>query len=282
MAGVVVGLDAWASADEVLQAALAESRARGVPLFVVAAWSYATEVVRAAGDLLAPPGDARDTAETAVRKLVAERTGPDDDVELHVPWAEPAVAIVDLATGVRADLVVLGPRGHGGLTGVLLGSTTTYCLHHAPCPVLVVKASIPTEGCRVAVGVDGSEPSAAAIPVACDEAVRRRGSVEVVHGWAGRHDAWRRAEELFGEQHADEERTLDDAVAIAAAHGGATIQGTLDPSGAVGSLVRAGDRSDLVVVGSRGRGAVAAHLLGSVSREAVACCRCSVLVVRGR
>ncbi len=38
-----------------------------------------------------------------------------------------------------ADLLVVGSRGHGGLTGMLLGSVSKYCVTHAKCPVIVFR-----------------------------------------------------------------------------------------------------------------------------------------------
>jgi nucleotide-binding universal stress UspA family protein len=45
--------------------------------------------------------------------------------------------LVDAAEG--AELLVVGSRGHGGLAEALLGSVGQYCVHHAPCPVVIMR-----------------------------------------------------------------------------------------------------------------------------------------------
>jgi nucleotide-binding universal stress UspA family protein len=67
--------------------------------------------------------------------------------EFHDVPVEPAVvqgsaALVLLDATRDADLLVLGTRGHGGFTGMLLGSVSQHCLHHAVCPVVVVRGGV--------------------------------------------------------------------------------------------------------------------------------------------
>jgi len=50
----------------------------------------------------------------------------------------PALALVDIAENEKADLIVVGSRGRGGFTGLLLGSVSTYVMHHARRPVIVI------------------------------------------------------------------------------------------------------------------------------------------------
>ena len=61
--------------------------------------------------------------------------------EIHTELIEgsPAEAIVDVADTRQSELIVMGARGHGTLTGLLLGSTSQKVVDHAPCPVLVVR-----------------------------------------------------------------------------------------------------------------------------------------------
>ena len=52
----------------------------------------------------------------------------------------PARALLDTAKG--ADLLVVGSRGHGGFAEALLGSTGQHCVHHATCPVVIIRDSV--------------------------------------------------------------------------------------------------------------------------------------------
>lgn len=55
----------------------------------------------------------------------------------------PGKIICDIARNWKADLIVLGRRGHSGVRELFLGSVSNYVLHHAPCSVLTVQGSIP-------------------------------------------------------------------------------------------------------------------------------------------
>ena len=60
-------------------------------------------------------------------------------VETHAMKLDPARAIIDTATRLEADLVVVGNRGMKGPKRFLLGSIPNSVAHHAPCAVLIVK-----------------------------------------------------------------------------------------------------------------------------------------------
>lgn len=60
-------------------------------------------------------------------------------VQTHNELGEPRTAITDFAAQNAYDIIVVGSRGLGAISGLLLGSVSTYVVHHSPCPVLVVK-----------------------------------------------------------------------------------------------------------------------------------------------
>jgi len=138
---VVVGHDGSACADGVLEAAFAAAAARGTGLTVMRAFHRATPVLPAD----APPPKVFN-ARTAQASLTEELTRlthplsdkyPDVDVKVVVADGDAAQLLVDASH--RAQLVVVGSRGHGGFAGLLLGSVGMHLIHHAHCPVLVAR-----------------------------------------------------------------------------------------------------------------------------------------------
>jgi len=79
------------------------------------------------------------TAEHNLGVFVRQRF-PDAEFETEVLMGTPHAAIVEFATENGVDLIVIGTRGHGLLGHALLGSTAERVVHHAPCPVLVVRS----------------------------------------------------------------------------------------------------------------------------------------------
>jgi nucleotide-binding universal stress UspA family protein len=129
---IVAGLDGSEAGTRVLATALAEARARHAPLVVLHAWS----------DSPPPHGDPRCVTD-AGRRLLDERVLAHDTgdvvVEQVVVHAHPRRELVERSAA--AQLVVLGDRGRGGFPGLLLGSTGQALLHHAACPVHLVRTA---------------------------------------------------------------------------------------------------------------------------------------------
>jgi nucleotide-binding universal stress UspA family protein len=140
---VVVGVDGSPAADEALRWALAEAARRAVPVQVVHVYLPYTAHRPFGADFMeaAAPGSLH-RLQQAGHTLVAEvldRVPPGDvPVTTHVVGGNPAEALVDAARD--ASLLVVGPRGVGGVMGHLLGSTSRRVLHRLAVPTVVVRA----------------------------------------------------------------------------------------------------------------------------------------------
>lgn len=142
MAVIVVGVDQSEGAKAALRFALEEAKLRRATLRVVHAWQYgyigATGVEGAYPALGGDIKELRAGAETALAETLRESIPEADTVEIERRVVEGRPAAVLVAESRDADLLVVGSRGHGGFTGLLLGSVSQQCAHHAACPVVIV------------------------------------------------------------------------------------------------------------------------------------------------
>lgn len=79
----------------------------------------------------------KDAAAKSLRETIRSVGIDLDDVEHHVVEGYPAEVL--LAQSGQAQLLVIGNRGRGGFAGALLGSVSQHCVHHARCPVVIVR-----------------------------------------------------------------------------------------------------------------------------------------------
>ena len=138
---IVVGVDGSTGARAALEWALEEARLRGSALDVVYAWHSPSLVVPGRYAASAPVGeDVIEEVRSAAEHLLEHELQAVDtaglEVEALTPSAPPVDALLEIARG--AELLVVGTRGHGGFTGLLLGSVSQQVSHHAPCPVVIV------------------------------------------------------------------------------------------------------------------------------------------------
>ena len=133
---IVVGVDGSPSSAQALRWAAGQARHTGAEVHAVIAWLPPT--VYAWGPALPSDLDWSEDCGTALEQTITKTLdGPDaESVHRHVVRGHPAQALLDEAVG--ADLLVVGCRGHGGFTGMLLGSVSQHVIAHSPCPVLVV------------------------------------------------------------------------------------------------------------------------------------------------
>jgi nucleotide-binding universal stress UspA family protein len=142
MAVIVAGVDHSEGAKEALRFALEEAKLRQATLRVVHAWRYgyigATGLEGAFPVVGGDIKELRDAAEAALKETLRESIPETETVEIerHVVEGRAAAVLVDESRD--ADLLVVGSRGHGGFAGLVLGSVSQQCAHHAACPVVIV------------------------------------------------------------------------------------------------------------------------------------------------
>jgi nucleotide-binding universal stress UspA family protein len=139
-APVVVGVGD-AAGDAALGFAFDSAAARRVPLVAVQAWS-----VEALDPFLVPILDwtaIEADADAALGERLAAWSGKHPDVAVERIVVRDGAAAALVGRSVDAQLVVVGGRGHGALTGLLLGSVSQAVLQHAHCPVAVVRDNRP-------------------------------------------------------------------------------------------------------------------------------------------
>lgn len=210
-------------------------------------------------------------------------TLPVTDVRTKVEIGSPSGALLEASE--EAELIVLGSRGHGGFTGLLLGSVSTQVAAHAACPVVVVRGAPDPSANRVVVGIDGSPASETALAFAFEEASRHGWGLTAVHAWdVPAYDLLvvpsAPVPVPLSDVADDEIRLAAEALAgFEADYPDVEVEQRLIRSAAVDALLEAAQGAALLVVGTRGHGQVVGALLGSVSNGVLHKAKMPVAVV---
>jgi nucleotide-binding universal stress UspA family protein len=162
-----------------------EAELRGLPLRIVSAAALPPRMAEnqtAAG--VATVADTvvndRDRAlAAATQRAIA--VAPDLLVDADGLRGSPAQAITEAGSG--ASMLVVGSRGMGAFTALILGSVSRYAAAHAPCPVVVVRDQTTAAHPQVAVGIGDPAEASAALDFAFEEASLRKASLIAVHAW---------------------------------------------------------------------------------------------------
>ncbi|WP_018352493.1 universal stress protein [Longispora albida] len=288
MSPVIVGVDGSAVSVAALDAAAAQAAGRGLPLEIML--SYVNPALY--GPVLAvpyppefnePPVHIVQTLEEA-RKRAADRY-PDLVVTTHLVHTTPAAWLVERSR--RAAMVVVGSRGAGGFTGLLLGSVSGQVATHAHCPVMVVRGQAqPPDGAPVLVGVDGTSHSEPALDFAFAEASRRGVPLRAVYVWKtaprslpmsddlvplGYDQAVEVSERILSESLAGYREKFPDVKVVR------LLTHDRNPAEV---LLEEATGAAMVIVGSRGRGEIASLLLGSAGYTLIHHAECPVVIAR--
>lgn len=299
---IMVGVDGSAESTHALDWAAVYARRTGAALHIVSSYTLPGFFLPFDEDgRRIVPDDVR--VRTHVERTVAraaERAAQAGvAATTEVATGDPTGALVE-RSGDHA-LVVVGARGHGGLTERLLGTVSATLPAYARCPTVVVPfredsetLHAPEPGtahpdlvrrfARVVVGVDGSAGSDAAMTHAVTVARALSAELLVVHAlpadrWS--HLPWTPAspDRTTVLTSADEELAAQVEPLRAGAPDVVVTSRTLDAS-APRALAELSESADLVVVGSRGRGGFRGLLLGSTSQAVLRRASCPVLVLR--
>src|SRR5262245_41425282 len=184
-APIVVGYDGSPGSRSALRWATAEAVRYLAPVRILEAFELVIATPPSPGQVV--PLDAIRAAREKGLEAEADSIRllhPDLTVETRLVGGAAPKALLEDAADAR--LVVLGSRGLGGWSGLVVGSVAVQVATHALCPVVVIPydGKVPAPDDRtVVVGVDGSKTSAKAIDFAFDHAEQLRAMVVAVHAW---------------------------------------------------------------------------------------------------
>lgn len=283
---VVVAVDGSAGSDHALEWALTAARLRRAPLRIVHVRQYAMPL--ADGPHM-PAIDHRREADPVIDRTrrSLERRPELPSLSFEVVEGAPGRDIPKLGDG--AQLLVIGSRGRGGFTSLLLGSNGLACARDAACPVVVVRpGDEPMAGAEpcVVLGLDALSPHGETIGFAFAEAALRGAVLRVVCAYPGpvlvytatgdfvtsaEADAATAAQytELAGEQLAPFQERYPKV----------RVEREVLPGDAAGSLVDASRDAELVVVGRHRSRMPLGRLMGSVTNAVLLHARGAVAVV---
>lgn len=267
---VVVGYNGKNHSRAALLWGAREAARRDVPLLVLFAANYPGMTVEPGPGLFHRDPQALEAAEEVTGAGVVEALAAQP--KLTVYGATEVTSPANALTQASADaaMIVLGSRGYGRVLGALLGSVAFAVASRAPCPVVVVKdecsGTFSGVGRPVVVGTDGSSEAMVAVEFAAHQAAAAEAPLRIMTCTGGQQVADVPPDDL----RASAKRIAAEATAHALEHQPALTTVTrVEDRPAEAALIKASAEAGLVVVGTRGRGAFEAMMLGSVSHAVI-------------
>ncbi|WKD58332.1 Universal stress protein [Corynebacterium capitovis DSM 44611] len=231
----------------------------------------------------------RETVEKIDRaRDIALEVAPDIEIGHVIAEGSPIDMLLELSKG--AAMIVMGSRGLGGLSGMVLGSVSGAVVSHASCPVVVIRedSNVTDENKYgpVVVGVDGSEVSRRATEVAFEEADARGAELVAVHTWVdtqvqGPGAGFAVSDDYWEAVQREKSDKLDTYLStLKTRYPNVPLRKIIARDRPVRALTEAAEGAQLLVTGSHGRGGFKGMLLGSTSRALLQSAPCPMMVVR--
>ncbi|UNO43349.1 universal stress protein [Streptomyces sp. MST-110588] len=284
---VVVGFDGSAPAVRALDRAADEAVRRSTSLEIICGWPWGRHP-------LPDYGVTDDTGKllySSARRMIDGATERVRSRAAHLVVSESlttqSAARALLRCGRDAALTVVGTRGHGGFTGLLLGSVSLRVAAHCTTPLMVVRGrSGPRQHHRVLVGI-ASDADTAAAHFAFQEAARQGSGLRVLHAWqypaaplgshaASCHLAWDELEHL---RKAAEAVPQHVAAAVRQRYPGVEVRPEAVCQGAARALVEASHHADVAVLAVHRRPRRVGLQLGPVTHAMLHHAHCPVVLV---
>ncbi|HEY1345184.1 MAG TPA: universal stress protein [Streptosporangiaceae bacterium] len=133
----MVGVDGSEGSKDALRWAVRQAGFTGATVRAVIAWQYPAFF----GWVPVAPDDGGypQIAEQTLASTLAEVMGPESQARVQARVVEGYAGQILTEASADAELLVVGSRGYGAFADALLGSVSTYCVHHAHCPVTIIR-----------------------------------------------------------------------------------------------------------------------------------------------
>ncbi len=132
---IIVGVDGSPSSNAALEWAAQEAEIRGATLELIHAWNYPN---LGYGGYVAVLEDFEKDASSLLDEVVASVKKGHPNLKLVSSLLQGPTAQTIMDRAKEADMVVVGSRGRGGFSGLLLGSVGQQLVHHCPAPVVII------------------------------------------------------------------------------------------------------------------------------------------------
>lgn len=279
---VVVGFDGSKSAMEALRWAGDEAERRGWGVHVIESWRDPVFFHRSWVEVWEDPDleerQAQAELDAAVATVAADH--PDVPFATDLTAERPSQALTHASEDV--PLVVVGARGRGGFSSLVLGSVSQHVAAHGASNVVVIRGLSQPDG-EVVVGVDGSEPSRLALAWAAEAARLHARPLRVVMAWSWLAPLGERGREPFRAEWGAEDAALS-LHAIVADVVGFDSEIDIELEAVYGlpaaTLIERGEDAALLVVGPRARSMTTPAHLGSVALQVLHHAPCPLVIVR--